>query len=101
MTIMDKVKSMLSETWLKGEFWAETAFTAVYIINRSPATAIEFDVPEAIWTRSKPEYCHLRSFGCVAYVHTVRDQISPKATKGIFVGYAQGTKGYRVLLLEE
>ncbi|CAA7014375.1 unnamed protein product [Microthlaspi erraticum] len=100
-TIMDKVKSMLQETGLEGEFWAEAASTAVYIINRSPSSAIEFEVPEYLWTGIKPGYSHLRRFGCVAYVHTVSDKISPRDTKGILLGYAQGTKGYMIWLLDD
>ena len=100
-TIMDKVRSMLVEIGLDAKFWAEAASTAVYVINRSPASAIGFEVPEAIWTGSDPRYDHLKRFGCVAYVHTVADKISPRATKGIFLGYAEGTKGFRVWLLNE
>lgn len=50
-TIMDKVRSMLHETSLGEEFWAEAAPTAVYIINRSPGSDINFEVPEALWSR--------------------------------------------------
>lgn len=100
-TIMDKVRAMLQETGLSGNFWAETASTAVYIINRSPNSSVGFDVLEERWTGSTPEYNHLRRFGCVAYIHHVQDKISPRAVKGILEGYAQGAKGYRVWLLEE
>lgn len=47
-TIMDKVQSMLHETGLGEKFWAEAASTAVYIINRSPGSVIDFEVPEAL-----------------------------------------------------
>ncbi|CAA7029323.1 unnamed protein product [Microthlaspi erraticum] len=100
-TIMDKVRSMLQETGLESEFWAEAASTAVYIINRSPSSAIEFEVPEHLWTGHKPDYSHLRRFGCISYVHTVSDKISPRAVKAVLLGYAQGTKGYRFWLLDE
>ena len=100
-TIMDKVRAMLSETGLDESYWAEAALTAVYIINRSPNASIKFEVLEARWMGSDLEYGHLRSFGCIAYVHQVKEKINPRATRGIFLGYAQGTKGYRVWLLEE
>ncbi|CAA7055049.1 unnamed protein product [Microthlaspi erraticum] len=80
-SIMDKVRRMLTETGLNGEFWAEAASTAVYIINRSPSASIDFEVPEALWIGDKPSYNHLRTFGCMAYVHTINDKISPRATK--------------------
>lgn len=101
MTIMDKVRSMLHETGLGVEFWAEAASTAIYIINRLPGFAIDFEVPEALWKGSEPRYDHLRRFGCIAYVHTIADKISPRATKGVLLEYALGTKGYRVWLLED
>lgn len=50
---------------------------------------------------SDPDYGHLRSFGCIAYVHQVKEKINPRAARGVFLGYAQGTKGYRVWLLKE
>lgn len=68
-TIMDKVRAMLVETGLDESFWAEAASTAVYIINWSPNSSIGFEIPEERWSGTKPEYSHLRSFRCVAYVH--------------------------------
>ena len=91
-TIMDKVRSMLHEIGLGAEFWAEAASTAVYIINRSPGSAINFEIPEELWSGSEPRYEHLRRFGCVSYVHTVAEKICPRATKGVLLGYALGTK---------
>ena len=49
----------------------------------------------------KPGYKHLRRFGSVAYVHHDQGKLKPRALKGIFLGYPQGTKGYKVWLLEE
>lgn len=100
-TIMDKVRSMLVEIGLSESFWAEAASTAVYIINRSPNASIRFEIAEERWSNMRPEYSHLKSFGCVAYVHQVKQKTSPMASKGVFLGYGQGTKGYRVWLIEE
>lgn len=97
-TIMDKVRSMLG---LDESYWAEAASTAVYVINRSPSASIQFDIPEERWTGRSPDYSHFKSFGCVAYVHQVKEKTNSRAAKGIFVGYAQGTRGYRVWLIDE
>lgn len=43
----------------------------------------------------------MRRFGCAAYVHTKCAKTSPRAVKGFFVGYPQGTKGFRVWLPKE
>ena len=100
-TIADKIRCMLAESGLENKFWAEAAATAVYLINITPNASIEFKNPEEAWSGVKVEFSHLRRFGCVAYVHTVQDKMSPRALKGIFMGYPQGTKGYRVWLPEE
>lgn len=98
---MDKVRSMLNETGLDESYWAEAASTAVYVINRSPSASIQFDIPEERWTGRSPDYSHFKSFGCVAYVHQVKEKTNSRAAKGIFVGNAQGTRGYRVWLIDE
>lgn len=47
-TIMEKVRSMLSESGLPKAFWAETASTAVHLINKSPSTAIDCKIPDEL-----------------------------------------------------
>lgn len=100
-TIMEKVRCLLDESGLGEEFWEEVVSTAVYLINRSPASAIDNEIPEELWIGRKPSYNHLRRFGSVAYIHTDQGKLKPRAIKGIFTGYANGTKGYRVWLLDE
>ena len=46
MSIMNKVRSMLSESGLDQKLWAEAASTSVYVINRLPSSSIEFKIPE-------------------------------------------------------
>jgi len=100
-TIMDIVRSMLAETGMSQEFWAEATSTAVYLINRTPNSFIGFKLPEEVWTGTKPDLSHLRRFGCSAYVHVTQDKTSPRAVKGVFMGYPCGIKGYRVWLPKE
>ena len=87
MTIADKIRCMLAESGLEKKFWAEASSTAVYLINRTPNASIEFKITEEVWSGIKVEFGHLKRFGCVAYVHTVQDKMSPRALKGIFMGY--------------
>lgn len=84
---------------MEKKFWAEAASTVIYLINKTPNAYFAFKIPEEVWSSVKVEFSHLRRFGCVAYVRTVQDKISPRAIKGIFMGYPQGIKGYRVWLL--
>ena len=100
-TLMEKVRCMLSESGLGEEVWAEVATTAAYIVNRSPCSAIDHNVPEELWLGRKPGYQHLKRFGSVAYVHQDQGKLKPRALKGVFLGYPQGVKGYKIWLLEE
>lgn len=49
MTIMEKVRCLLSESGLEEKFWAEAAATSVYLINRTPSSANDFNIPEELW----------------------------------------------------
>ncbi|CAA7057839.1 unnamed protein product [Microthlaspi erraticum] len=100
-TIMEKVRCLLDESGLGEPFWAEAAATAAYLVNRSPCSAIDHNVPEQLWLTRKPGYNHLRRFGSVAYVHQDQGKLKPRALKGVFLGYPPGTKGYKIWLLNE
>ncbi|CAA7041690.1 unnamed protein product [Microthlaspi erraticum] len=100
-TVMEKVRCLLDESGLGEVFWAEAVATAVYLINRSPSSAVDHNVPEQFWLNRKPGYKHLRRFGSVAYVHQDQGKLKPRALKGVFLGYPQGTKGYKIWLIEE
>ena len=100
-TIMDKVRCMLAESSLDQSFWAEAASTAIYLINRSPNSTLNFKLPEEVWSGFKPDLGHFRTFGCSAYVHVTEEKTGPRAIKGVFVGYPMGSKGYRVWIEDE
>ena len=54
-----------------------------------------------IWTGRKPNLIHLKPFGYVAYIHTNQGKLDPRASKGVFIGYPTGVKGFKVWLLNE
>ena len=81
------------------KFWAEAVNTAVYLRNRGPTTALDDKTPYECWFKKKPIVSNLRVFGCICFVHTpdsLRKKLDPKASKAIFVGYPNETKGYKV-----
>lgn len=78
----------------------EAVNTAVYLINRSPSTALNFKTPQEVWFGHPPNLKHLRVFGCAAYAHTRQDMLLPRAKKCIFLGYPQGVKAYKFWSLE-
>lgn len=97
-TLIEKARSMLNDSRLPKEFWAEAVSTAAYLVNRSPTRSLQ-TTPEEAWTGKKPDLQHLRIFGSLALVHVPkqrRKKFDAKSQKAVFVGYADGTKGYRV-----
>lgn len=100
-SILNKVRNMLSESGLEAKFGAEAVSTAVYLLNRTPSSVIDFEIPEQRWTTEAPDLSGLRRFGCIAYTHTDDGKLNPRAKKGVFTGYPEGVKGFRIWLLDE
>eukprot|EP00253_Pinus_taeda_P005063 PITA_05063 len=76
--------------------------TAIYIQNRSPRRILEDKTREEAFTRLKPRVRHLGIFGCPVYIHVPKDKrkkLEPSGKKGIFVGYSESSKAYRIYVL--
>ena len=102
-TIMENVRSMLYHSNLPLYLWAEAVATVVYLRNMSPTSSFKGETPYERWYGVKPNVDHLRIFGCNVYVHIPdekRRKLDPKAFKGIFVGYPDGCKGYKIFVPE-
>jgi hypothetical protein len=96
-----KIQHMIHDQDLLMHLWAEAARTAVYVQNRSPHRVFGNETPEETFTGEKPEVSHLRIFGCPVYVHVPKDKrskLDPSGKKGIFVGYSETLKAYRVYI---
>ena len=99
-TLVEKARTMLIDAELSKDLWAEAVNTANYLKNRSPTKAVRNMTPEEAWSGTKPDLSHLRIFGCKALVHvpkTLRKKFDAKAEEQIFVGYAEQSKGYRLI----
>ncbi|WVZ01479.1 hypothetical protein V8G54_027548 [Vigna mungo] len=99
-TILERVRCMLLGSGLSKAFWGEAANTAVYLINRSPSSALNFKTPMEVWSGRPADYSHLRVFGSLAFAHVRGDKLDSRAAKCIFLGYADGVKGYRLWRLD-
>jgi len=55
--------------WDRHDLSTEAVSTACYLVNRSPHLALDFKVPEEIWSGNPVDYSNLRIFGCPAYAH--------------------------------
>uniref|UniRef100_A0AAV1VFH3 Retroviral polymerase SH3-like domain-containing protein n=1 Tax=Peronospora matthiolae TaxID=2874970 RepID=A0AAV1VFH3_9STRA len=90
---------MLHHSKLDKYFWAEAAMTAIYVKNRLPSPKVVHKTPLEIVYSSKPSVKHMRAFGCPTYILTPKEnrlKWDPKARVGIFVGYEEVSKSYRV-----
>lgn len=92
---------MLIDIGLEKDLWAEAVYTAVYLTNRSPNGAILFELPEEKYTGRKVKLNHLRVFGSKCVVQEPKHKpkkFDPVGNTGVFVGYSEESKGYRILM---
>lgn len=100
-TIIEAAKAMVHDQNIHISFWVEAANTTLYIQNRYPHAILENTTPEEVFTGNKPDLSHLRVFGCPVYVHVPKEKrtkLEPSGKKGIFIGYNEDTKGYRIYI---
>ena len=98
-TLVESVRSMLSDAKLPKRFWAEDLSTATYFRNRSPTKAVIGMTPYEAWTVEKPNVKHLQVFGSFGYAYVPkyeRSKLDSKVRKFILLGYDTETKGYRL-----
>uniref|UniRef100_A0A2N9IKQ7 Integrase catalytic domain-containing protein n=1 Tax=Fagus sylvatica TaxID=28930 RepID=A0A2N9IKQ7_FAGSY len=62
-TLMEMVRSMLSNSSVPISLWMEALKTAVYLLNRVPSKAVQ-KTPFELWTGRKPSLRHFHIWGC-------------------------------------
>ncbi|KAK3017333.1 hypothetical protein RJ639_005486 [Escallonia herrerae] len=98
-TIMERARCMRIHVDLPLQFWAPAVDTAVYLINRSPTSALNGGIPEEEWSGKPVNYSFLRVFGCIAYAHIDKEErkkLDSKSQKCVFIGYGGDEYGYRL-----
>jgi hypothetical protein len=100
-TIMEAVKTMIHDQDLPMCLRAEAAMAAVYVQNRLSNIALGLKTPEEMFTGKKPKVNHLKIFGCPVFIHIPkekRNKLEPSGKKGIFVGYCEVSKAFRIYI---
>jgi transposase InsO family protein len=100
-TIMEEMKTMIHDQDLPMNLWEEATITEVYVQNRLSHTALGFKTPKEIFSIKKPEVSHLNIFGCPVFVHILKERrtkMDPSRKKGIFVGYYEVSKAFRIYI---
>ena len=96
-TLMDMVRSMLSNSTLPLSLWMYALKTAVYFLNWVPSKAV-LKTPFELWTRKKPSLKHLHvwSFPAETRVYNPHEKkLDLRTISGYFIGYLEKSKGFR------
>jgi hypothetical protein len=98
---MEALRTMIHNQDLLMHLWAEATRTTVYVQNRLSHSALGFKTPEEMFTGKKPKVSHLKIFGCPVFIHIAKEKrtkLDPSGKKGIFVGYCEVSKAFRIYI---
>ena len=98
-TLIEMARTMLNEYDLPTYFWVEAINTSCYILNRVSKRPILNKTPYELWNGKTPNISYFRVFGCKCYILNTKDYLGKFASKtdvGIFLGYSNSSKAYRV-----
>ena len=96
--ILNVARALRFTDWIMGK----CALAAGYLINRTPSEVLKGKTPFKMYNRPPPVQ-HLRTIGCICYVHEQRhvgDKFASRRKRSIFLGYPFGKKGWWVFYLE-
>jgi hypothetical protein len=98
-TVVGMAQALLKQRGMSAVFWGEAVMTTVYILNRSPTKALNGRTSYETWHGRKPAVSHLRVFGCLTFAKKLGHigKLDDRSTLGVFIGYAEGSKAYRIL----
>jgi hypothetical protein len=103
-SIEETIKALLNDQGLSMFLWGEETMTSIYVQNRSPHRILKNMTPEEAFSGKKPNVENLRIFGCPDHSHIPKDKrnkLEPSGKKGIFVGYSDSYKAYRIYIPEQ
>ena len=95
-TLMDMVRSMLSNSSLPVSLWMYALKTTMYLLNMVSSKAVEKTLFE-LWTGRKPSLRHLYIWGCQAEIRIYNPQekkLDTRTISGYFIGYPEKSKRY-------
>ena len=103
-TLVESVRCILIQSELPPSFWAKVIATANHITNRCTTKSLDEGIPLEKWTGKRPNVGYFRPFGCKVHIlnkNLNKDMFEPKTFQGIFVGYSDTSKAYRVWIPSE
>jgi hypothetical protein len=98
---MEAVKIMIHDQDILMHLWEEAERTTVCVQKKLPHSGPGFKTPEEMFSRKRPEVRHLKIFGSLVFVHIPKEKrtkLDPSGKKGIFVGYCEVSKAFRIYI---
>jgi hypothetical protein len=92
-------RALLKQQRLPARFWGKAVVTVVHLLNRAPTKALSGMTPYEAWHDKALAVAHLRTFGCLTFTKDLTQikKLDDRSHPGVFIGYADGAKSYRVL----
>ncbi|GKB58321.1 retrovirus-related pol polyprotein from transposon TNT 1-94 [Tanacetum coccineum] len=98
-TLIEAARTMLADSLLPIQFWAEAVNTACYVLNRVLVTKPQMKTPYEILMGRSPNISFMRPFGCSLTILNTLDHLGKfdgKSEEGYLLGYSTSSKGFRV-----
>jgi hypothetical protein len=97
-SLLEKTRALLNEHQTTNLLWGDAIKTAAHIRNLMPRTGQHLSPFELLFDK-KPSGDHLKIFVCTVHIpRKLRDKTDPVSKKGLFVGYAEFSRAWRVLI---
>jgi len=101
--LVEMARTMMRHKDVDQEYRADAIKTAVYIKNRVTSRALPVGkTPFELWIGNEPKVNHMRVLRSTCWVVLHKSHIDgtfgDKAARGVFLGYPDGSKAYKVIL---
>lgn len=101
--LINVARCLLFQGGIPFYLWNECILTAVYLINRTPLSVLNWKSPFEIVYGFEPTLSHLRNFGCLSsapkLVHF--GKIRVRSNNCILLGYSSSKKRYKLFSLDD
>jgi len=98
-SLQEMARTMIHENNLAKHFWAEAVNTACYVQNRIYIRPLLNKTTYELFKGRKPNISYFHQFGCKCYILNNKvylKKFDAKTQNGIFLGYSERSKAYRL-----